>query len=179
MRARAEDAGGLLNPPGNIEFDGSNLFRTVHHSFTRWRFTRAEVADAGDMRGVIELEIDLGSVETGDEKLNRRARSPQFFDVSKYPTATLRILNARRLAAVDEDAERYCADLDVDLHGVLHRQPIEFEVVSESPLKVTGNLTLSRTAFGIGRAYHWINPFSIQDDIRIRFEAIVPREDKQ
>lgn len=176
----AERAAPEGSPPGAIGFEGRNLFRTVHHRFERWRFTRFEwqdgVGEGRDLRGEAELEIELASVETGSEWLNRRARSPEFLDVERYPTATLWIGNVRPLegSGGDSGSSRYRADVELKLRGVRQRQGLEFELISTSPPRVRGEAVFRRSVFGIGPPYRWFNPFSIRDEVRVRFEAAIP-----
>lgn len=182
---RPDSSAVRTDPPGQIEFEGRNVFRKVRHRFELWRFVRVDLNDgaeaAGGLGGEIEVEIDVASVETGSAWLNRRARSAKFLDVGRYPTARLWIGNVRPVA---EEAggespwvrvgRHYRADMELELRGVRERGEIKFDVVSTSPLMVAGEVVLSRKAFGIGPPYRRWNPFSIEDEVQVRFEARIP-----
>jgi polyisoprenoid-binding protein YceI len=45
------------------------------------------VLDRDAKTGTIEVSIDVGSIDFGHDKLNEHAKSPDMFDVQKYPTA--------------------------------------------------------------------------------------------
>ncbi len=181
----------LISPaPGIIEFEGKNLFRTVHHTFERWQFSGLEInrmyGEGAKLSGEIEIEIDLTSVETGNEWLNGRARSEEFLDVEHFPISRLWIGEVRPLEGLEEEAaggkspaptfegQRFIAELEIDLKGVRHREELVFEVISDEPLVVAGEVVLSRTVFSIGPPFRWFNPFAIRDGIAVRFETALP-----
>ncbi len=60
-------------------------------SVWRGKFTNTSgkvVLDRKAKSGSIDVTVDVGSIDFGLEKLNEHARSPEIFDVAKYPTAT-------------------------------------------------------------------------------------------
>lgn len=126
------------------------------------------------LSGELEIEIDMTSVETGSERLNRMARSEAFFDVEAYPTARLWVGNVRPVEGSDPRQPVYQAEMEIEAHGAKRRATVAFEVLSGDPLHVSGEMTLLRSHFGIGPPYRWFNPFSIRDEVPVRFEAWVP-----
>jgi polyisoprenoid-binding protein YceI len=46
------------------------------------------VYDKNAKSGTIDVTVDLSSVDFGNAKLDEHAKSPEIFDVAKYPTAT-------------------------------------------------------------------------------------------
>jgi polyisoprenoid-binding protein YceI len=57
----------------------------------RGRFTKFSgvITVAEDpLQSTVETEVDLSSIATGDEQRDAHLRSPDFFDVEKYPTMT-------------------------------------------------------------------------------------------
>jgi polyisoprenoid-binding protein YceI len=46
------------------------------------------VMDAVAGTGTVEVTMDMASIDFGHDKMNEHARSPDIFDVAKYPTAT-------------------------------------------------------------------------------------------
>lgn len=48
------------------------------------------VLDKDAKSGTIDVTVDVGSIDFGMPKLNEHAKSPDIFDVAKYPTATFK-----------------------------------------------------------------------------------------
>src|SRR5712672_993255 len=46
------------------------------------------VLDKDKSAGTVEITVDAASVDFGMPKLNEHAKSPEIFDVAKFPTAT-------------------------------------------------------------------------------------------
>jgi polyisoprenoid-binding protein YceI len=46
------------------------------------------VVDKEAKSGTVDISIDAASVDTGNDKLNDDLKSPNFFDVAKFPTAS-------------------------------------------------------------------------------------------
>jgi polyisoprenoid-binding protein YceI len=60
-------------------------------SVWRGKFTSSKgkvVYDKAAMSGSIDVTVDMSSVDFGMPKLNEHAKSPEIFDVAKFPTAT-------------------------------------------------------------------------------------------
>jgi polyisoprenoid-binding protein YceI len=54
--------------------------------------------EADSSRSSVEAEIDVTSIDTREEKRDAHLRSPDFFDVEKFPTMTFRSQRVERLA---------------------------------------------------------------------------------
>jgi polyisoprenoid-binding protein YceI len=48
------------------------------------------VYDKDKGAGTVDITIDASSIDFGHEKLNEHAKSPEMFDVAKFPTATFK-----------------------------------------------------------------------------------------
>src|SRR5579871_6503714 len=46
--------------------------------------------DRAAKSGSLEVVIDTGSIDTGHAKLNAHLKQPEWFDVTKFPTATFK-----------------------------------------------------------------------------------------
>lgn len=174
--ARAAD-----DPPGDrpsgdrIGFVGHNLFGDAEGVFHAWRIVEhaLDLADPG--AAIVVVEVDLASVDTGSEGRDEHLRTADFFDVAKFPGATVRGHSARALEPSAAGNARYAVRFDVDLHGVTKTLEGEVEVFATDPVVVEGRFTILRTEFGVGaRPSRW-NPMAIDDAVPVRFRLTLPR----
>ena len=93
----------------------------VHGQFDRFIGTVAIADDPS--QSSVEVEVDLTSVDTRDEKRDAHLRSPDFFHTDVHPTMAFRSTSVR-LAK-----NRWIVEGDLTLNGVT--RPIELEVTYE------------------------------------------------
>src|SRR5262245_47040081 len=65
-------------PTGSIAFEAKNVFSTAHGTFKSWRVVRAEIDSAAPEQGVVEVEVDVASLETGIERRDDHLRTADF-----------------------------------------------------------------------------------------------------
>jgi polyisoprenoid-binding protein YceI len=169
-----EPGAGEASAPGSITFEASNLMSTAHGEFHRWRIIRAEIDPADPSRGVVEVEVDVASVDTGIERRDDHLRTADFFDVETFPTARVRVHDTVRDGESERGNPRYRAFFDVRIRDVERTLDCQFELVQSSPPTVEGALTLNRVDFGVGDPPSWWNPGSIEEEIPVRFTATFP-----
>ena len=96
-------------------------FETDHFggvSVWRGKFTKTSgsvVLDRDKGAGTVDITIDASSIETGNPKLDEHVKSPEMFDVAKYPTATYK----GKLAGFKNGVPTQ-VDGEFTLHGVTH-----------------------------------------------------------
>jgi polyisoprenoid-binding protein YceI len=113
-------------------------------------------------------------VDTGIEDRDEHLRTADFFEVERWPTARVVVHDAVADGESERGHPRYRAKFDVTIRDVQKTLDGHFEVVSESPPTVEGELTLDRLDFGVGEPKVWWNPMSITEEIPIRFSASFP-----
>jgi polyisoprenoid-binding protein YceI len=91
-------------------------------TFSGQLVTGADPADSS-----VTAEIDLSSINTGNEQRDAHIRSADFFEVETYPTMTYRSTGIRA-----EDGE-YALDGELTLKGVTRRVPLALEVNGFGP----------------------------------------------
>jgi len=99
-------------------------------SKVRGRFTKfsGEIATAADpLQSSVSAEIDLSSIDTGQEQRDNHIRSADFFEVETYPTMTYRSTGVRV-----EDGE-YVLDGQLTLKGVTRSVPLSLELNGFGP----------------------------------------------
>ena len=75
----------VIKEKSKIEFVGAKVTRDHTGQFKNFD---GSIEYAGTQPSRISFDIDLNSVETDTEKLTGHLKSPDFFDVAKYPKAT-------------------------------------------------------------------------------------------
>jgi len=115
-------------------------------------FSGAVNFDAGDLtKSSVTFSAKAASIDTGVGRRDDHLRSPDFFDVVKYPT--LDFASSR----IEKKADgTYVAHGNLTMHGV--SKPIEIPFSVRGPIKgpggkarfgVSADLTVDRTAYGI------------------------------
>jgi polyisoprenoid-binding protein YceI len=117
----------------NIDPVHSEVGFSVRHmmvSKVRGRFTNfsGQLVTAEDpAQSSVTAEIDLKSINTGNEQRDEHIRSADFFEVEKYPTMTYQSTGIRV-----EDGE-YVLDGDLTLKGVTKNVPLHLELNGFGP----------------------------------------------
>jgi polyisoprenoid-binding protein YceI len=117
----------------NIDPIHSEVGFSVRHmmvSKVRGRFTAfsGQIVTADDpTKSSATAEIDLSSINTGQEQRDAHIKSADFFEVETYPTMTYRSTGVRV-----EDGE-YILDGDLTLKGVTKSVPLHLELNGFGP----------------------------------------------
>jgi len=162
---------GARTASGSIEFVGRNMLMKATGTFHRWRFQRVEIDRQHPEQSVVEVEIDVASIDTGIEKRDDHLRSADFFDVERFPTATVLVDGVTADGDSESGHPRYRASFHVRIRDVEKTIEGHFELVDLSPPRVEGDLVLNRVDFGVGVPYHWWSPVSIRSDVPIHFST--------
>lgn len=146
------------------------LLSTVEGSFksfdAKLTSSKDDFSDA-----VIELTADVNTINTDMDKRDEHLKSPDFFDVAKFPTLTFKSKSFKKV-----DGKKYKLTGDLTLHGVT--KTVDLDVIVNGPIvhpytkknvagfKVTG--TLKRKDFGIGAG---TADAVVSDDVTINANA--------
>lgn len=153
-----------------ISFVGAKVSLKHDGSFPKFQGT-VEVPGGNIENGKVELEIDLASVETDTEKLTGHLKSPDFFDVEKFPKSTFKSTSVKAGGA---DGATHTLTGNLDLHGVT--KSISFPAtikVEGDTLKADAEFVLNRKDFGI--TYPGMPDDLINDNVAIKL-AIVAKK---
>jgi len=88
----------------------------------------------------IEAVIDAASINTGEPKRDEHLRSPDFFDVAKFPTITFRSKSARKTA------DGLAVTGDLTIHGVTREVVLHVEGPTPEVKDPWGNIRRGATA---------------------------------
>jgi polyisoprenoid-binding protein YceI len=103
------------------------MISTVKGKFPK--FTATAVVDEKEpTRAVVEASIDAASLDTGEAKRDEHLKSPDFFDVAKYPTITFKSTKVE--AAGDRHFKLHG---DLTMHGVT--KPVVLDVEATQQVK--------------------------------------------
>ena len=120
----------------------------VHGRFDQFS---GAITIAEDGTPSVTAEIDVNSIDTGNEQREAHIKAPDFFDVAQFPTATF------VSTAVRANGDDYVLDGDFTLKGVT--KPVTMTLVFNGTSPGTGrgevagfdaSVVLSRKDFGVG-----------------------------
>jgi len=112
------------------------------------------VPDGDFSRAQVDATVNVASVDTREPQRDAHLKSPDFFEVDKYPTMTFR---SRRVEQVSRDSNQYRLIGEFTLHGVTKEIALDatLEGVAKDPygnnragFSATGKL--NRKDFGLG-----------------------------
>ena len=89
----------------------------------------------------VEAAIDVASINTRDQQRDADLKSPNFFDVEKYPTITFK---SKKVTATGDDSFTVVGDLTI--HGVTREVDLKVEELTEETKDPWGNLRRGATA---------------------------------
>jgi polyisoprenoid-binding protein YceI len=98
----------------------------------------------------IKVEVAASSIDTDNAKRDEHLKSPDFFDVAKYPT--IRFESTK----VEQQGRTLQVTGKLDMHGKQQSITIPFKIAQGKngagvdTVAYKGKLTLDRTAYGIG-----------------------------
>lgn len=97
--------------------------------------------------GTAELELDMNSITTNNQKRTDHLKTPDFIDVAKFATSTVKVDNVKKAGD-----NKYTADAAINFHGVEKKYPIAFDVVETTAdgVKITIEHKFSRQDFSVG-----------------------------
>jgi polyisoprenoid-binding protein YceI len=97
------------------------MISKVHGRFTQWSGT-LEFDEANPAASKVEVQIDVASVDTKDAQRDGHLKSPDFFDVEKYPHITFKSTSVE--VAGDK---HYHVKGDFSMHGATHPVTLDVE----------------------------------------------------
>jgi len=131
------------------------------------------VLDKDKSTGTVDITVDTSSVDFGHEKLNEHAKSPDLFDVAKFPTATYKgkLVNFKNGAPTEVEGE-------FTLHGVTKPLTLKINQFLCKPNPMTkkevcgadASATFNRKDYGLsfGEGYG----FKMEVTLAIQVEAV-------
>lgn len=113
-------------------------------------FSGQIVTGASPLESSVTAEIDLSSIDTGNEQRDAHIRSADFFEVETYPAMTYQSTGVRR------DGDRFVVDGKLTLKGVTKDVPLALELNGFGPdpyggtrAGFTATAEINRRDFGV------------------------------
>ena len=160
-------SGTLSLSPQNtaIGFLGEKLVGSHQGKFTD--FSGSVSFREGDpLTADINVKIDMSSVKTDEEKLDGHLKSPDFFDVARYPDGTF---VSTAVTAGGKGDVTHTVQGNLTLHGVSRPVTIPARIeVGEKTVSVKAEFSINRQDFGI--SYPGMPDNLIKDDVKISLQ---------
>ncbi len=160
----------VIKEKSKIEFVGAKVTRDHQGKFNAFD---GSIEYAGAQPSRIAFDIDLNSVETDTEKLTGHLKSPDFFDVAKYPKASFVSTSVTPAPAGAPNGATHVLKGTLDLHGT--KKEIEIPVVahqSAEGVHTTSEFTINRHDWGI--SYKGAADDLIKDNVLIKLDLMFP-----
>jgi polyisoprenoid-binding protein YceI len=160
-------AGRVIKEKSKMEWIGAKITRDHHGSFQN--FDGYIEYDAGKPSR-IAFEIDLNSIIADDEKLTGHLKSPDFFDVARYPKATFVSTSITEAAA---GGNTHLVKGILNLHGV--EKEVSFPVkttATKDGIRTQSEFTINRHEWGI--SYKGAADDLIKDNVAIKLDLWFP-----
>lgn len=112
----------------------------------------------------IEVSVDMTSIDTNSDRRDNHLKSPDFFDVAKFPTASIKISGIRKVSDTS-----YEADGEVTIRDVTKPMKLPARILLKEAgiLRFRGTVELNRLDFGV--KYN-SNMNKIEDVVSVTYE---------
>ena len=162
-----------LDPENSsVEFTCKHVFSNVRGMFQRPSGT-VTLDEATPANSKVNATIDASSITTGVEERDSHLKSPDFFDVAKYPAISFVSTSVMKASATS-----YSVTGNLTMHGVT--KPVTLAVTASAPFKHAGGIrrgieattSVNRKDFGLVWDYPGEGPgIVVGDNIKITIDA--------
>ncbi|HWQ39449.1 MAG TPA: YceI family protein [Burkholderiales bacterium] len=114
-----------------------------------------------------QIEVDLGSVDTGSEEADSEVKKKGWFNLAAFPTAKFVSTGVRQLGP-----DRFEAQGKLTIKGITRDITAPFTVKkSGTATAYEGGFTLLRLQFKIGEGV-WSDTDTVADEVQVRFRIV-------
>jgi polyisoprenoid-binding protein YceI len=159
-------------PASKVEFTGKKVVGKHDGGFNQFTGKIDLGPGAKIEGGKVSVEIDMASVYTDTDKLTAHLRSPDFFDVAKYPKA--RFVSNR----IAKKGDVYEITGELDFHGV--KKTLTFPArIAVTPAAVSADAEFQFNRKDFGVTYPGMPDNLISDMVTMRLAVQAPRSPRQ
>lgn len=156
----------VIAEKSTIGFTGAKV--TGHHDGVFQKFN-GQITYSGATPTAINFDIDPASAKTDQTKLDGHLKTPDFFDVAKFPKATFTSTSITPGTTPND----YTVSGTLDMHGV--KKEVTFPVKVETTLAgVHGTAAFSINRQDWGIAYKGAADNLVKDDVAIKLDLWFP-----
>ncbi|HYO78718.1 MAG TPA: YceI family protein [Thermoanaerobaculia bacterium] len=162
----------VIKEKSSIDFVGAKVTRDHKGKFNSFDGTIEYVAGKPTR---IAFEIDMNSIESDDAQLTGHLKSPDFFDVAKYPKATFVSTSLTEGAggAGSPAGTTHLLRGTLDLHGVKKEVSIPVTATQNADgVRAQSEFTINRHDWGV--SYKGMADDLIKDNVLIRLDLAFP-----
>lgn len=126
----------------------------------------------------VEVIVDAASADAGNPDIDKELKQAKWFDVARYPDVRFVTTAIRSKGKDGYEAVAKLSIRDVTEEVVL---PFKLEIAADPAdagqvvARATGDLTISRTKFGVGRD-EWRDTKIVGDEVGLQFELVARRK---
>src|SRR5437879_10186031 len=162
----------VISPENSkVEFVATKVTRSHNGSFKQFNGTIDLLGNSAEQSRVT-IDIEMGSVVTDEDQLTGHLKTPDFFDVGKYPKATF---VSTKIEPSATGGPAYTVTGNFDLHGI--KKSISFPAtiqIAPDNISVNAEFAINRKDFGI--LYPGKADDLIRDGVVIKLSLKVPRQ---
>ena len=160
----------VINEKSSINFVGAKVTRDHKGKFNQFD---GSIDYQGTQPSRISFDIDLNSIESDTPDLTKHLKSPDFFDVAKYPKATFTSTSLTAAPAGSADGTTHILTGTLDMHGVQKevRIPVKATQTADG-VHAESEFTINRHDWGI--SYKGMADDLIKDNVLIRLDLHFP-----
>ncbi len=170
-KAAATETLAISPENSKVEFVASKVTRSHNGSFKQFS-GQIDLAPNNIQDSRVTIDIETGSVVADESDLTAHLKTPDFFNVAKFPKATFVSTKIEPTAA---GGDNYNVTGNFDLHGV--KKSISFPAtikVTPDNVSVAAEFSINRKDFGI--VYAGKADDLIRDGVVIKLNLNVPRK---
>jgi polyisoprenoid-binding protein YceI len=160
----------VIKEKSSINFVGAKVTRDHKGKFNS--FDGAITYVDGTPQSV-KFDIDLTTIETDTADLTTHLKTPDFFDVAKYPKATFTSTSLTPAPAGSPAGQTHVLTGTLDLHGVQKEVtvPVTATTTPEG-VRTASEFTINRHDWGI--SYKGVTDDLIKDNVLIKLDLLFP-----
>lgn len=148
-----------------IGFTADSLFGDVPGTFHEWSFNGTINSDVTAATGT--LTVQVASIDTNNSTRDDHLRNEDFFEVTRFPTASFRI------QSVEPDGEYLIVSGSLTIRNVTRPVEMEFKKsVTGNQAVLNGRMLLNRTDYGIDYNSR-LNP--IEEEVVLEMKLVLKK----